>query len=383
MTSIVRKELKLLLKGKGNLFFLIIMPMLFMLLFGSAFSGADKAKLTVPYIDEDNTPASQQLLTAMNHVKGFALQKQTDSVQDAVHRIQNGTLDALLVIPHGFGSALGTGHPATLTLYRDPTADTVTGPIASMVSGVANAYQSSYMQQQLQAKGLSSQQVQQVLRPVIQLQQVTEQVAPGASVSMVQQVVPGYTVMFVFFIIMTMLRSFLGEQESGMLTRLRSTPLHPLTYLMGMWLPNILAVMVQCAVLLTFGHLVYGVALGDITAIAAIVICLAICGTGLGLAVSFLSRGENQGRGITMLISLGGAALGGVWVPMQMLPQALQTIGRCTPQYWAQQGFEDVMLRGWHVADVWQSLVVLLAFGVAGLVVALLRFPRFLRAAAH
>ncbi|WP_067931801.1 ABC transporter permease [Alicyclobacillus kakegawensis] len=201
----------------------------------------------------------------------------------------------------------------------------------------------------------------------------------GAQSAMLDQVVPGYTVMFVFFIILSMMRRFMSEKESGILARLMSTPLQPLTYLVGMWVPAIITVLIQCTVLLAFGHLVYHVHLGNLLAMAVIVLCLAICGTGIGLAVSLLARGENHGRGITMLITLGGAALGGLWVPESMLPHFARVLSHFTPQYWAQQGFQQVMAHGGHTADVVQSLAVLLAFGAAGLVVALWRFPRYLR----
>jgi ABC-2 type transport system permease protein len=96
-----------------------------------------------------------------------------------------------------------------------------------------------------------------------------------------------------------------------------------------------------------------------------------------------LARGENHGRGITMLITLGGAALGGLWLPEELMPHFAQVLSHFTPQFWAQQGFQQVMVHGAHIADIWKTLAVLLAFGAAGLIVALWRFPRFLRAAAN
>jgi ABC-2 type transport system permease protein len=385
MWSIVRKELKLLLKGKGNFFFLIIMPILFIVLFGSVFSGASNSTLTVNYVDLDQSTVSRSFLQAVGHVNGFALKPAaSSSVDDEIQKIKDGKMDSLVVIPKGFGQAIASGqHQANIQFYRDVTANTVSGPIESVLNAVANEYQKQHIANVLTAAGKSPQQVHEILQPSVLIQEIQESGDNGTKVSMLDQVVPGYTVMFVFFIIMSMMRSFLGEKESGMLARLRSTPMRPITYLLGMWVPAIIAVLIQCVILLGFGHFVYGVNLGDLSAISRIVLCLSICGTGIGLAVSMWIRGENQGRAITMLITLGGAALGGVWLPTQLMPHFAQVMGHFTPQYLAQQGFQDVMIRGAHIGDVWQTSAVLFAFGLAGLLAAFLRFPHFLRTATN
>jgi ABC-2 type transport system permease protein len=383
LKSIVWKELKLLLKGKGNFFFLIIMPALFIVLFGSVFSGAENSSIKVNYVDQDHSAISQKFIQSIAQVKGFEVQQDASAtLSDQIQQIKSGKLSTLVVIPAGFGSDVTSGKPANIEFYRDVTADTVAGPVASVLNGIAGEFQKQHIQGALIAAGQSPGQVEQVMEPPLQIKEIKES-GSGGKVSMIDQIVPGYTVMFVFFILMNMMRSFLGEKETGMLSRLRSTPMRPMTYLLGMWIPAIIAVLVQCIVLLGFGHFVYHVDLGNLDAISLLVFCLAICGTGIGLAVSFLVRGENQGRGITMLITLGGAALGGVWLPTDLMPHFAQVIGYFTPQYWAQKGFLDVMIRGANIPSVWESLLILIAFGLLGLIVALWRFRSFMRTATN
>src|SRR5690625_2297314 len=48
-------------------------------------------------------------------------------------------------------------------------------------------------------------------------------------------IVPGYTVMFVFFIIISMGTSFIKDRDTGLIARLASTPLPPMQYLLGKW----------------------------------------------------------------------------------------------------------------------------------------------------
>lgn len=196
--------------------------------------------------------------------------------------------------------------------------------------------------------------------------------------SRIAQVVPGFMVMFVFYVVLIMMRSFFRERDSGMLARLRSTPMKPLNYLMGMWVTGILTSLIQCTVLLAFGYFVYNLNLGDLSAVVPLVLALSICVTGVGLALSFLVGSESQGIAVTQVITIAGAFLAGPFMPFDSLPDFAQAVGYFTPQYWAQGAFQNLMSRGGHMGDVWLNLAVLLAFGAAGLIIALLRFKRFI-----
>jgi len=151
--------------------------------------------------------------------------------------------------------------------------------------------------------------------------------------------------------------------------------------LIGMWVPFVLTVIAQCAILFAFGHFVYGLHVGDLSALALVVLGLSIAGTGIGLGMSLIVPGESAAMVITQLISMGGAMVGGLWFPTYMMPQLIQTIGHFTPQYWAQHSLLDIVAHGAHVSDVLGGVLVLLVFGLAGLAVAFFRLPGFLRSA--
>ncbi len=68
----------------------------------------------------------------------------------------------------------------------------------------------------------------------------------------ITSIVPGYTVMFVFFVMISMGFSFLQDRDHGMVARLASTPLHPSHYLLGKWAAYFLVVGIQMIVLLLF-----------------------------------------------------------------------------------------------------------------------------------
>ncbi|MBB6731642.1 ABC transporter permease [Cohnella zeiphila] len=378
--SIAMKEWKLLLKEKGTFFWLLLMPVLFIILFGSVFSHLGSSSISLPYIDLDRTQASQSFLDSLAQKSGFRLEaKDASTLDDQVDRIRNGKMSSLLVIPQGFADEIGGagGKQASVELYSDSSSNTVAAVRASL-ENVANDLRETKIDGALKAAGENVDQRKQALAsPLL----IDDKPQNATAVNTIAQVVPGYTVMFVFYVTISMIRRFLGDKSSGMTARLRTTRLAPLNYLLGMWLAYMVVALAQCAVLLGFGHFVYGLELGNVAAIVVLVILLALCGTGIGLALCMLVRGENQGMAFTQLVAMGGAVLGGLWFPAELMPKTMRTISHFIPQYWAQSAFQDIMLRGAHLGAILPSLGVLAAFAAAGLLVALLRFRGFMKSA--
>ncbi|QBP43090.1 ABC transporter permease [Paenisporosarcina antarctica] len=378
LKSIIMKELKMIVREKGNFFFLIGMPILFIVLFGSIFGNANTS-ITVQYIDQDESVVSQDFLSQIDKISGFELVNSDSNEKDQIEQLRDGKISSLLVIPENFEKNMTSGStPTTLQFYRDPTAIQVVAPIQAVLENITNRYGEHKVTEALKTLGLNSSEVDNILLPPLTIEVIDKSAKHTDAIS---QYVPGYTVMFVFFIMITMVRRFFQEKQSGMVARLRTTPLKPIVYLIGMWIPALISVLIQCTVLLGFGHLVYDLDLGNMGAISIIVLCLSICGTGLGLAMAVCVSGENQGLALTQVFALGGAVLAGLWFPFELLPSFAQTIGHFTPQYWAQTGLQDVMVRDAQVSDVWQGLLVLLGYGILGILIALVRFKYFIKAA--
>jgi ABC-2 type transport system permease protein len=381
MWNVAIKEWKLLLKEKGVFFWLLALPIAFIVLFGSVFSGSGQSSLKISYIDLDQTAASRAFIQAVEDAGGYKMVEAGEAdMEDKIQQIRDGKETVLLVIPRTFGQAIESaqGNQASVTVYRDAAAEATAGPLLAVLENLANGYRDNKMKSALQATGRSESWQEQVMAAPFRIDDRPENALTNNGIT---QYVPGYTVMFVFFVIISMIRRFIGDKESGMIARLRSTTMKPISYLAGMWLAYLAVVLIQCAVLLSFGPWVYGLRLGDVAAVAALVFALALCGTGLGLALAILVRSENQGIAFTQLLAMGGAALGGLWFPIDLMPEAMRTISHFTPQFWAQKAFQDIIVRGMHTADIWPSLIVLAAVALAGLAVAMLRFKSFLKTA--
>ncbi|OBR62423.1 multidrug ABC transporter permease [Paenibacillus oryzae] len=378
--SILRKELSITFKEKGTFFWLFVLPILFIVMFSAIFSNTSQ-EYAVRYYDADHSVASEQLLNLINQVEGFKLQNNSNEpLDDQLEGIRSGKISSLLVIPKGYGESLQSGATAKLELYRDAADDNASAPVSALLGNIVSQYKEVKLAAVLEELGQQGNAVENILTSPVELQEMKES---AVKIDTVTQVVPGYTVMFVFFIMITMVRNFLRDKNSGMLARLSGTPMRSHHYLIGMWVPNIVVVLIQCTVLLLFGKIVYGLQLGDISAVALLICCLAVCCTGIGLMLSMLVRSENQGIGFVQIITMGGAIVGGLWFPYDFLPEFVRMIGKFTPQFWAQRGLQDVMLRGMHIDGIWLNATILLGIGFVGLGIALLGFRRFANGSMH
>lgn len=379
MKAMIIKELRLISKDRRSFLFLLFMPIIFIVMFGSIFNQDDGASITLRTVDQDQSPASKALIEQMKGIMDVK-QLSSDNFNEQLDQIKQGQFSAMLVIPSGFEQSMKEGKAADIKLYQDPAAQTETAPIQAILGSISANYREQKLTDLLMAKGNTKAQADAALASPIHIENVS---TTSDHLNMIDQVVPGMTVMFVFFIMITMARRFFEEKKTGLLSRIRTTRIKPLHYLIGMWFPFVLTVICQCAILFAFGHFVYDLKLGDIAALSAVVLSLSIAGTGIGLGLSFLVPGEGAAMVVTQIISMGGAMLGGLWVPSYLLPQSVQTIGHFLPQFWAQHSLLDIIVHGAHIGDIWSSALILLAFGLAGLTIALIRLPGFLRSAAN
>jgi ABC-2 type transport system permease protein len=96
--------------------------------------------------------------------------------------------------------------------------------------------------------------------------------------------------------------------------------------------------------------------------LAVISLVLAACATSMGLMVASFCKNDRQMRGLTNIIGLVFAALGGCMVPPLLMPDFMKNLAKITPHGWALIGYQDVMVRGAGLEQVVPTLLVLGAF---------------------
>ncbi|MCU0431154.1 MAG: ABC transporter permease [Cytophagaceae bacterium] len=186
----------------------------------------------------------------------------------------------------------------------------------------------------------------------------------------VQHNVPAWTIFSMFFIIIPLASSMVNERREGSLFRLKTIQ-HAIRNIM---LAKVVVYMVvgvfQMLLLLLIGFLIIplfglpAIQTGEHYHLIILTsICIAFASSSLGLLFGTLAKTHQQatvGGAVTVLFL---AAIGGVWVPVYMMPDIMQKISLISPLNWGLEAFHDLFLRGTGFSFILNEIGLLLAFG--------------------
>ncbi|HEY6319883.1 MAG TPA: ABC transporter permease [Acidimicrobiia bacterium] len=196
---------------------------------------------------------------------------------------------------------------------------------------------------------------------------------PGANGA--EQVVPGQATVDGFFIVSLTAIAFFSEFGAGTWDRLRASPATSWEVILGKGIPRFAMSVTQFAVVFAVGIPLFGLHIrGDAAALVPLVVALALCLVGLGVAVTALCRTVQQANAFATVGLVVFGAVGGALVPFSLLPGWAQAIAPVTPDYWAMRGFRSVILDGRSLGGVELPVLVLLGMAALCALVALTRF---------
>jgi ABC-2 type transport system permease protein len=304
--------------------------------------------------------------------------------------LQRSQRSAALIIPVGFSQSVDAGEQVEVTLLYDPIGDaTRLQQVEGVIQGAATRLSvknrvSSGMEQLDDLVAFAPAEIRKSLeeqptqapedrpRPAVNLRKVApENYHLSGAPDTYQQTIPGYTVMFVFFLITSLAGSIRLEKVDGTFRRLLSAPISRAEILGGKLLASLLIGLVQVIVLFLIGSLVFHMGLGnDPVAFLLLTIALVLAAASLGLAAASTSL---KGAGLSTPLIV-AALLGGCMFPFDLMPPFLRSISYIVPHSWALKGYQNLMVRGLGLQEVLPQIGVLLGFALLFFLFAVWRF---------
>lgn len=157
-----------------------------------------------------------------------------------------------------------------------------------------------------------------------------------------------------------------GERRNGVLRRLAINPVTHLELLFGRLYGLLLLASVQIAFFLLLGQFVFGVNIGD--QVAGIVLTLLVfswVAASLGVLIGFLVKAEEKVVGLSLLVVLPTAALGGCWWPLDIVSPTLQQAAHAVPTAWALDALHQFITFGAGFSQAAPAIGMLALFGLA------------------
>jgi ABC-2 type transport system permease protein len=339
----VRKEVALLARDRGALISLFLLPIIFMVAFGSMLHfGPDAGRpQRVAYwhaAGDKRGDAIEQLLVSSPGLRALKMPSATAVTTAVVSGDATGGLVVHRDQPN-IDVVLDPGLPLQLR-----------GPLeAALIGLVSRAATSS------------------VAWPPL----VTVRSASSgnllAQISSFQVAVPGNAVLFGFFIALTVAMAFTTERRTGTWRRLLAAPVARWKLLVAMLVPYFLIGLAQLGFLFAIGVFAFGMTVaGSVVALIAVSAAVSACAVCLGLMFAAFARTEKQLGGIGSVGLLVMGIIGGCMVPRLVMPPVMQTLGLAVPHGWALDAYYDVLVRGsTTLTDVLPAVGALCAFGAA------------------
>jgi ABC-2 type transport system permease protein len=165
------------------------------------------------------------------------------------------------------------------------------------------------------------------------------------------------------------------RRELGILKRLRATPLPAATYLAAVLLSTLLVFFLQMLLTVALGIALYDAQGAESwLAVVPVVLLGGVAFAGLGFGVASLIRSAEGSSAVVNLIILPMAFLSGSFGPTSGFPEVLQRIADVLPLTYLIDLIEGAYLSGEPLTDDPTAVAVLVAWGVAGYLVAAKRF---------
>jgi len=194
----------------------------------------------------------------------------------------------------------------------------------------------------------------------------------------VQHNVPAWTMFAIFFIVLPLAGNIIKERDEGSVVRLKTMPGSYVTVMFSKIFIYLAVAMVQFILMLMVGkYLLPAMGLPQLEigphkiALIALAIASGFAATGFGVAIGTIATTHEQASTFGAVSIIIFAALGGIWVPVYIMPHTIRIISEFSPLYWGLNGFYDIFLRNGNIVAVLPEIFKLIFFFAVMLLIAI------------
>ncbi len=337
-------------RDRAALFWTLAFPLIFVVLFGSIFSGGNSER-SIGFADLDASPASATLRSAFGAIHGVKLVDGTEA--DLLARMKKGEVSAIIVVPKGYaGTVAAKAGPADVTVYTDPSQSAADGATRQLVGFVLSVVNQA-------AAGVPP-----AVEPTFQPIQTND-------LTFISYLVPSILGMSLMQLGVFSAIPLVADRQKLILKRLQATPLRRWQLVGSNVLMRLLIAIFQTAIIVGVGSSLYHVQIaGSWLLIGALILLGSLAFIALGYVIASFAKTEESANGMTSVVQFPLMFLSGTFFPIDSMPDALRTVARALPLTYLGDGLRQVMVEGTPFSPLWLCFAFLVVwlvvcFGIA------------------
>lgn len=364
-------ELQRFVRDKGNIFFVLVLPLLLVFVIGSQFGGSGTGgSVTVSGADSPLRAALVQQLRDTGLSVGFAEQ------DEMLEQVARGRAGAGIVLDEQDAAAYDDGRAGDLELVAGTGANSTA--VAQQVQVAVAAL--DLRQRQLQALEGIGAAGGEAAAALDDAEQQTD--APTMTVTDVDRVAQEFRglgefdlgassqlLLFTFLTSLAGAATLINARKTGVMARTLAAPASALQVVFGQVLGRWVVAFFQGAYIMLASWLLFRVDWGNLGLSLLILAVFAMVAAGASMVLGSVLDNEGAAAGAGIGLGLVLAAIGGGMVPLEILADGMRSVAHVTPHAWGYDAFAQVQRHDGGLLDILPMLGVLA--GMAAVLLAL------------
>ena len=356
LIAIVKKEVRQLRRDRLTFGMIVGIPVIQMLLFGYAIN-TDVRNLKTAVADQAGTHLSRQFVAELAETQVVEIVGYVNTPSELHTLLRQGKISIGVAIPPDFDRRVVDEERRAVQLMVDGSDPTILG-VANQLRTMPIRFDS--LQKQASHQNLE---VRAYYNPE---RRTPVNVIPGLMGIIL-------TLTMMLFTAVAIVR----ERERGNLELLINTPVTPAELMVGKVIPYIIIGMIQLALILGVGDLLFQVPVrGSVLDLYLAAGAFIAANLGLGLFISTAAKTQFQAMQMTFFVLLPSILLSGFVFPFDGMPRFAQYLGEILPTTHFIRLTRGIMLRDASLGELYPELVALGIFTLVAMTAAAMRFTK-------
>lgn len=362
--AVVIKEFRQILRDKGTLALIIMMPLMLMLLFGYAINNNPR-NLPTALVVNSQGELSRSLIKAMENTGYFRIKSVTRDLELASELMKRGNVQFVIYFPHDLERDLARGFAPKILIDIDATDPASSAQVSSALIA---AFNEAISRDKFNPEHQNSE-----FELVVHTKYNPELLTR-------YQIIPGLIgILLTLTTILLAGISMTKEYERGTMENLLATPLYPTEVMLGKILPYLFISYLQICVLLFIARYLFE--LPVITNWGSLIACctlLMLANLGVGFTFSTLAKNQLQVMQMTYFFFLPSLLLSGFMFPFYGMPRWAQILGEFFPLTHFLRMIRGIWLKNALITDYAYDVIAIFVFLCASTTLSLYRYKRTL-----